>query len=293
MTYQRARMSLAAGLVAGLVVSGLLVGCASQADLIDTRLLIDKVAAAQKKIDQDMIALQAKLDQRPAHAASGEVPAAAELTTQYDSLQNDLRTLKGQVEESNHAIGEIRQHVDEQGFQLSTLTAQLQTLQTAIAGAVPPTANASPPSGTGGADQKLVLPGRMPAPKTGGPVTPVEAYNLAYNDYLRGNYTLAIGGFEQFLQQYSSSILVPHAMYWLGESYFGNKQYQKAAEVFEQFMQRYPKHEKVPAAMLKNGLAYLEIGDKQQASQLLKRLVANYPTSDEANVAKGRLADLR
>ncbi|HUJ78884.1 MAG TPA: tol-pal system protein YbgF, partial [Nitrospiria bacterium] len=248
-------------------------------------------AAAQKKLGQDMASLQVKLDQHPAPAA-GEAPAAAELTTQYDQLQNDLKTLKGQMEETNHAIGEIRQHLDDQGFQLSTLTAQMQTLQTAVAGAMPPAAGAPPPPVAAAPDQKLVLPGRMPAPKTGA-VTPVEAYNLAYNDYLRGNYTLAVNGFEQFLQQYPSSILVPHAMYWLGESYFGAKQYQKAAGTFEQFMQRYPKHEKVPAAMLKNGLAYLEIGDKQQASQLLKRLVANYPTSDEANVAKGRLAEIR
>jgi tol-pal system protein YbgF len=290
--WRHARIGMAVGLMAGVVVSGLLGGCASQADLIDTRLLIDKVAAAQKKLGQDMAALQSGLNQRPSQTSAGEIPAAAELTTQYDALQNDLKTLKGQMEETNHTIGEIRQHVDEQEFQLSTLAAQIQTLQTAVAGAVPPTAGAAPPSGSAAADQRLVLPGRTPAPKAG-VVTPVEAYNLAYNDYLRGNYTLAVGGFEQFLQQYSSSILVPHAMYWLGESYFGGKQYQKAAEVFDQFMQRYPKHEKVPAAMLKNGLAYLEIGDKQQASQLLKRLVANYPTSDEANVAKGRLADLR
>jgi tol-pal system protein YbgF len=275
------------------VVSGLLEGCASEADLIDTRLLIDKVVATQKKLSQDMAALQAERNQHSAQNSSGEIPAAAELTTQYDQLQNDLKTLKGQVEETDHTIGEIRQHVDEQGFQLSTLTAQMQTLQTAVASAVPPTASAVPPAGPAEADQRLVLPGRTPPAPKAGAVTPVEAYNLAYNDYLRGNYTLAVGGFEQFLQQYSSSILVPHAMYWLGESYFGGKQYQKAAEVFNQFMQRYPKHEKVPAAMLKNGLAYLEIGDKQQASQLLKRLVANYPTSDEANVAKGQLADLR
>jgi tol-pal system protein YbgF len=277
-------------LAAGLVVAGLLGGCASQADLIDTRMLIDRVAASQRKLGQDMAALQAKIDQRPVSTAPGEAPAA-ELTTQYDRLQSELQALKGQIEESNHAMGEIRQHLDEQGFQLSTLTAQMQTLQTAIAGAVPPTAGAPLPP-AGGPDQKLVLPGRAPAPKSGA-VSPVEAYNLAYNDYLRGNYALAVGGFEQFLQQYSSSILVPHAMYWLGESYYGGKQYQKAAETFDQFMQRYPKHEKVPAAMLKNGLAFLEIGDKQQASQMLKRLVANYPTSDEANVAKGRLADLR
>ncbi len=287
MNRRRARV----GMAAGLVVAGLLGGCASQADLIDTRMLIDKVAAAQKKLGQDMASVQAKADQRPVPAGAGGTPSA-ELTTQYDQLQGELQALKGQLEESNHAIGEIRQHLDEQGFQLSTLTAQIQTLQTAIAGAGPPTASVPlPPAGTG-PDQRLLLPGRTPAPKAGA-VSPVEAYNLAYNDYLRGNYTLAIGGFEQFLQQYSSSILVPHAMYWLGESYYGGKQYQKAAGVFDQFMQRYPKHEKVPAAMLKNGLAYLEIGDKQQASQLLKRLVANYPMSDEANVAKGRLADLR
>jgi tol-pal system protein YbgF len=271
------------------LVAGLLGGCASQADLIDTRMLIDRVVGAQKKLGQDVAAVQARIDQRPVPTAPGETPPA-ELTTQYDRLQGELQSLKGQLEESNHALGEIRQHLDEQGFQLSTLTAQMQTLQTAIAGAVPPAGAPLPPAA--GPDQRLVLPGRTPAPRAGS-VSPVEAYNLAYNDYLRGNYTLAIGGFEQFLQQYSSSILVPHAMYWLGESYYGGKQYQKAAEVFDQFMQRYPKHEKVPAAMLKNGLAFLEIGDKQQASQLLKRLVANYPTSDEANVAKGRLAEIR
>jgi len=287
MTGRGSRLVAAVGLLAGL-----LGGCASQADLIDTRLQLDKIAASQKKLGQEMAALQSKLDQRPAKTDSGEAPAAAELTTQYDQLQNDLKTLKGQLEETNHTIGELRQHLDEQGFQLSAMTAQMQTLQTAVAGAAPPAAPLPPPPSGAGPDQKLVLPGRAPAPKAGA-VTPVEAYNLAYNDYLRGNYTLAIGGFEQFLQQYPSSILVPHAMYWLGESHFGAKQYQKAAETFDQFMQRYPKHEKVPAAMLKNGLAYLEIGDKQQASQVLKRLVANYPTSDEANVAKGRLADLR
>ena len=291
MNRQYTRVGAALDLLAGLVVAGLLGGCASQADLIDTRMQLDKIAASQKRLGQDMAAVQSKLDQRPVKAEPGE-PPAAELTTQYDQLQNDLRTLKGQIEESNHTIGELRQHLDEQGFQLSALTAQMQTLQTAVAGAAPPTAALPPPPSGAGPDQKLVLPGRAPAPKAGA-VTPVEAYNLAYNDYLRGNYTLAIGGFEQFLQQYPTSILVPHALYWLGESHYGAKQYQKAAETFDQFMQRYPKHEKVPAAMLKNGLAYLEIGDKQQASQLLKRLVANYPTSDEANVAKGRLADLR
>ena len=272
-----------------MVVLGLATGgCASfQADLIDTRLRLDKVVENQKKLSQQMTAIEAKLGQGGA-GAPGTMPA--ELTTQYDQLQGELQTLKGQVEGNDHALGEIRQRLEEATFQLSALTAQVQTLQSAVAGAAPPAARG--PAQSGGGDEKLVLPGRTPASKPGS-LTPVEAYNLAYNDYLRGNYALAIGGFEQFLQQYSTSILAPHALYWLGESYFSDKQYAKSVETLDQLIGRYPKHEKVPAAMLKVGLAQLEIGNKQQASQMLKRLVANYPTSEEANVAKGRLADLR
>lgn len=276
-------------LVAALLLGGMTGGCASQADLIETRLMLDKVTAGQKKLDQQLVVVQGKLDHRPADASTAG--ASAQLTTQYDQLQSELQTLKGQVEETGHAVAELRQRMDDESFKLSALTAQIQTLQTSIAGVAPPSGGTAPENAAAGND-KLVLPGRTPATKPG-TVTPVEAYNLAYNDYLRGNFSLAIGGFEQFLQQYPTSMLVPHALYWLGESYYNSQQYPKAVGVFDQLIQRFPKHEKVPAAMLKNGLAYLEIGDKLQASQLLKRLVANYPTSDEATVAKGRLAEIR
>jgi TolA-binding protein len=33
-------------------------------------------------------------------------------------------------------------------------------------------------------------------------LTPTASFNLAYNDYLKGNYDLAIAGFESFLRQY-------------------------------------------------------------------------------------------
>jgi tol-pal system protein YbgF len=276
-------------LAAALLLGALAGGCASQADLIDTRLMLDKVAAGQKKLDQQMVSIEGKLDHRPADVSTAG--ASAQLTTQYDQLQGELQTLKGQVEETGHAIAEFRQRMDDESFKLSALTAQIQTLQSSMAGVAPPTSGAAPESAPAGSD-KMVLPGRTPAAKPG-TVTPVEAYNLAYNDYLRGHFSLATSGFEQFLQQYPTSMLVPHALYWLGESYYNSQQYPKAVEVFDQLIQRFPKHEKVPAAMLKNGLAYLEIGDKLQASQQLKRLVANYPASDEALVAKGRLAEIR
>ena len=274
--------------VVALLLAGMTGGCALQADLIETRLMIDKVTAGQKKLGQQMTSLEGKLEHRPADAAA--TGSSAELTTQYDQLQNELQTLKGQIEETGHTVAELRQRMDDESFKISSLSAQIQTLQMSIAGA-PPSGGTAPESPAAGGD-KLVLPGRTPTAKPG-TVTPVEAYNLAYNDYLRGNFALAIGGFEQFLQQYPTSMLVPHALYWLGECYYGSQQYPKAVETFGQLIQRFPKHEKVPAAMLKNGLAYLEIGDKLQASQLLKRLVANYPTSDEAIVAKGRLAEIR
>ena len=32
------------------------------------------------------------------------------------------------------------------------------------------------------------------------PATPTASFNLAYNDYLKGNYDLAVAGFESFLR---------------------------------------------------------------------------------------------
>src|SRR3990172_7739196 len=52
-----------------------------------------------------------------------------------------------------------------------------------------------------------------------------ELYNTAYRDLIRGNYQLALQGFQQFVTQYQNSDLIDNAQYWIGEVYYAQGRY--------------------------------------------------------------------
>ena len=100
-------------------------------------------------------------------------------------------------------------------------------------------------------------------------------------------------GFTGFIEDYPNSTLAPNARFWLGESYFGKKDFQRAIEAYDKVEIEYPGSEKVPAAILKKGYAYLALKDRKRASSAFKQVVTLYPKSTEAGKASDRLAQLR
>jgi tol-pal system protein YbgF len=100
-------------------------------------------------------------------------------------------------------------------------------------------------------------------------------------------------GFAGFLDEFPNSNLSPNARFWLGESYFGKKDFQKAIDAYDKVEVDYPSSEKVPSAILKKGYAYLAMKDKKRASSAFKQVVSLYPKSVEAGKASDKLAQLR
>ncbi len=137
-------------------------------------------------------------------------------------------------------------------------------------------------------------PPPVPAPQ---PMTSVqsagELYRNALNDYAKGHYELAINGFRSHIDLYPDSSLAPNARYWLGESYFSQKNYDQAIKEFALFAKQHPDNPKVASAMLKQGLAYLETGDKSRARTVLDNLLKQFPKSQEARSAKDRLSKVK
>jgi tol-pal system protein YbgF len=235
----------------------------------------------------------------------------ADLGVRVDQLGTDIQVLQGKLEESNHRLSELAQRVDDQSYRLTEFLAKADALEQRMPGGEVGGLGSGLPSPRVEGDEKTVLPGRTITPRglqpdkpstrsptdqsrerVGG-LTPTEAYNLAYNDYVRGNYDLALIGFQNFMIQFPNSSLLPSAQYWLGESYFSRKEYGKAVDAFETLLQRYPQNEKAPTALLKEGYAYFELGDKSRARSSLKRVVEQFPFSNEAKLAKEKLADIR
>ena len=98
--------------------------------------------------------------------------------------------------------------------------------------------------------------------------------------------------FQELLRRFPTSQLADDAQYWIGETYYLEKRYDKAILEYDKVVINYAKGDKVPGALLKQGFAFLALGDKASAKQLLNQLVGEHPDSDEAKTARSRLLNL-
>lgn len=118
-------------------------------------------------------------------------------------------------------------------------------------------------------------------------------YDQAFLDQGRGNYTLAILGFREFLRHMPDSDLADNAQYWVGEAFYAQRDFEQAVQEFLKVPDAYPKGDKVPAALLKIGYSFIQIGDKAAARRYLNQVVEEYPNSEEATLAKSKLRSLQ
>lgn len=203
----------------------------------------------------------------------------AELFTRLDSMQREMEVLLEKLDDTN--------------FRLSALSGDIQATRNMFSyGQMPGPAQpaATDPAGRTASPQPLQPSLQHPTTAMApGTASPQEIYNTAYADYTKGNYPLAILGFQEYLEKFSGSDFADDALYWVGESYYSQGKYTDAIASFEEVIRLYPQADKVPAAHLKKGLAYLESNRTAQAVVQLSALAENYPDSDEARLARERL----
>jgi tol-pal system protein YbgF len=177
---------------------------------------------------------------------------------------------------------------------------------TPAAPAIPPSSS-SPPSATA----PIAPPGPRATPpassRAAASATAEESYQAAYLDFSRGRYELAMSGFRDFLRRYPDSPLADSAQYGIGESYYSvataattQGQTDRATRALEQAVQEfrkviviYPRGSKVPSALYKEALSLTELKQTALARARLQYLVDHFPQSEEAPLAKERLATLK
>jgi tol-pal system protein YbgF len=120
-----------------------------------------------------------------------------------------------------------------------------------------------------------------------------ELYREAFEAYQRGDMDGARKKFEAFLKQYPNTDLSDNAQFWIGETYYVKKDYERAILEYEKAIVKYPEGDKVPAAILKPACSFLELGDKTNGKNLLRRVMERYPHSEQAEIAKKRLETIR
>lgn len=125
------------------------------------------------------------------------------------------------------------------------------------------------------------------------PVSSEEAiFNEGYKSLTEGRYKDARDRFKLFLSRYPSSTKAPDAQYWLAESYYREGSFEEAILAFQKFIDTYPKDSRIPLSYLKQGLSLINIGRKEEARLFLQTLIDKFPKSQEAKIAREKLAAL-
>jgi tol-pal system protein YbgF len=122
--------------------------------------------------------------------------------------------------------------------------------------------------------------------------SPRAVYDAAYQDLTRGNHGLAILGFQEVIAKFPTSELADNAQYWIGESYYAQKDFKQALQEFQKTAQSNPQGDKVPASLLKTALCLQQLGDKPAARATLQSLVDRFPQSEEARLARTKIQEL-
>jgi tol-pal system protein YbgF len=245
----------------------------------DVQVLKQQVLELRALTEQNAEALRALQDQ---------LKALADLFRQ---------TIAGQsaAQESLQAVPAQYQDV---ARKLDMLTLELQKISAAMATRQAPETPPAPAAAGGEETKQAPKEPAKPAPEAKAPpvqaptMSPQEAYSVAYNDYLKGNYDLAIEGFKLYRQQFPDSPLADNALYWIGECRYSQRKFEEAIDAFDELILTYPQGDKAAAALLKKGLSFVELGRKPEALAALKLLVAKYPLEEEARIAQDKIREL-
>ncbi|MCI0484017.1 MAG: tetratricopeptide repeat protein, partial [candidate division NC10 bacterium] len=81
---------------------------------------------------------------------------------------------------------------------------------------------------------------------------PEEIYDMAINEYTRGDFPAAIAHLRTYLAAKPHSAQKPKALYLLGESLYSQREYTDALLQFETILQDYPQSPEIPRALLKS-----------------------------------------
>jgi tol-pal system protein YbgF len=132
-----------------------------------------------------------------------------------------------------------------------------------------------------------------PSERSAPAVEPLALYRTAYDDLRAGRHGVAEREFRDFVRRFPHHDYADNAQYWLGECFYDQKRFDKAAPEFRAVVQRWPTGNKAPDAMLKLGFSLIALGDVDKARATLRELPAAYPRTEAARLASERLLQLQ
>lgn len=276
--------------------------------LIPLLLLLAAPADAQsrREMAQRLDAAEARLAEMESRYLAGD-PVAEQLMVRMDALENEMRDLRGTIEELEFQNRRMRQELERLGRDVEGLMsgpgAGGSYGDDEMAGGP---ASAGQNSGRSGGPADLTGNYAVTNPEDpyaeeraaatrplGGPGTrtgadaamaPVRDPNTLYAEaegrLLDGDFYGAQEGFETFLSEYPEHERADEAQFWLGETYFINSDYAEAADAYIASLRADGRGPKAPDALVRLASSLSNLGRDNDACQTLGRFSNQFPNAN-------------
>jgi len=256
---------------------------------------------------------------------------SGDLVYQVQDLLEEVRQLRGLVEEQQRLIENLQRRQRDQYLDLDQ---RLQALNTTPGQQISPndigpnnnvrqSSRETVDSGRNEVTQRLPASADVPVARTDVPEvrapidarseitplgapevresrqldTPGEAEQQAYDEAFRAlretRYADAAEGFASFLDTWPNSAYSPNAQYWMAETYYVTRDFETALDVFNELLARYPGNNKQGDALLKIGFSHFELQQWNEARAALEQVRSEFPNTTLSRLAEGRLRDMR
>lgn len=263
-----------------------LAGCASQGSLDNVRNDVDAVKTRLFSIERDMAAVRTDLKdgigsiEKSLKADVFSVrKMSADTQATIDSTKGEMQALNGRLDDMATTMKkpaeELKRYREDADKRIFALEDRILKQQATI-------------------DELTKKLGEEVKVKSGDiPLTPDAFYMKGLETFKAGDMPAARDLFSKFLEQNPQHDLAANAHYWIGETYYSEKNFESAILAYQEVIKNFPGKEKVAAAMLKQAMTFREINDLKSARYVLKKLAEGFPKSAEGKKAKELLKDIK
>jgi tol-pal system protein YbgF len=251
----------------------------------------------------------------PVTAQMDDKQAMVDLVIQIQQLQDEVRMLRGMLEDQAMELENLGKRQRDQYLDLDQRITGLRSASpgpmVSTGGAYAATGDAAPMVRQGGPALREDVPEVRPALDTPSSVTAIAtpdtqarevaaspeaekaSYDRAFQSLKDLKYADAAEQFLTFLRQYPTSEYADNAQYWLGESYYVTRNYDIALEAFQNLLANYPDSPKVADGLLKIGYTHYELKQWDQARAALVQVQEQHAGTTLARLAGSRLRSMK
>lgn len=224
-----------------------------------------------------------------------------QLMQKNQQLENDIRTLRGKMEEQENEIAQLKHELTNRYTDLDQRLELLnQKIDPEAAPAVeednqqdssPSTASSSQPTSNSVNNTAAPAPAATTVVSTQSSTEELEkaAYTIALDAYKQGGAKKAIAPMQNFIKNHPNSVYISNAYFWLAEFNLAIEptNYNEAKKNFEIVASKYPNSSKASNAVYRlYSIAKNVDKNDALAAQYRSTLLTKYPSSQEAGFVK-------